>query len=297
MERTNLQYPFYFNTGGSNMRELCVTKITETVAALCKDANFRLGQDVLQAYERALQMEESETGKEILHQIIENSSIAKNEQVPSCQDTGVAVFFIEVGQEVHVIGGNLYEAIEKGVERGYAEGYLRKSMCDPFTRKNTKTNLPAIVHTEIVPGETLKITIAPKGGGSENMSTVIMMKPAEGEDGVVRNVVDWVKKTGPNPCPPIVVGVGIGGNFERCAYLAKKALIRPIGQRHIDPKLAGLEEKILGKINELGIGPMGLGGRITAFDVHIEYMPCHIASMPLGINIQCHASRHKEAII
>ena len=279
------------------MRELSVNKITETVAELCKEANFKLDRDVLQAYKKALDTEISGTGKEILQQIIDNAAIAEKESVPSCQDTGVAVFFVEIGQDLHITGGNLYEAIEKGVERGYAEGYLRKSMCDPFSRKNTKTNLPAIIHTEIVSGDKLKLTIAPKGGGSENMSTVMMMKPSEGEAGVILNVIEWVKKTGPNPCPPIIIGIGIGGNFERCAYLAKKSLIRPIGHRNPDHYLADLEERILTKVNELGIGPMGLGGRITALDVHIEYMPCHIASLPLGINIQCHASRHKEAFL
>ena len=279
------------------MRDLSVSIIRDTVTRLCKDANFRLSADVLDAYEKALQIEESETGREILRQILENAVIASGEEVPSCQDTGVAVVFVELGQDVHLIDGNFYDAVEAGVRQGYSEGYLRKSMCDPFDRKNTKTNLPAVIHTEIVPGDRVKITVAPKGGGSENMSTLIMMKPAEGRQGVIQNVIDWVKKAGPNPCPPIIVGIGIGGNFERSAYLAKKSLLRPIGIRHTHPDLAELETVILKKINDLGIGPMGLGGRVTALDVHIEYMPCHIASLPLAINIQCHASRHKEAIL
>jgi fumarate hydratase subunit alpha len=279
------------------IREITTELITQTVAQLSISANFNLGEDVLAAYRNALAIEDSPTGKEILRQIIENAEIAKKEEVPSCQDTGAAVIFLELGQDVHITGGSLINAVERGVEKGYSEGYLRKSMCDPFTRKNTRNNLPAIIHLEIVPGDKLKITVAPKGGGSENMSTVIMMKPSEGESGVIQSVVDWVGKAGPNPCPPTVVGIGIGGNFERSAYLAKKSLLRPIGQRNSDPKLADLEQKILDRINSSGIGPMGLGGRITAFDVHIELMPCHIASLPLAINIQCHASRHKEAVL
>ena len=279
------------------MRQINSRKITEAVVKLCQDANFDLAHDVTQAYQAAMDSEESPTGKEVMRQIIENAEIAHSERVPSCQDTGVAVFFVEIGQDVQVTGGSLRTAIEDGVRQGYLEGYLRKSMCDPFTRKNTTTNLPAVIHFDIIPGENFRIAIAPKGGGSENMSTVCMMKPSDGRDGVIRQIVDWVKKSGSNPCPPIVVGVGIGGNFETCAILAKKSLLRPIGQRHADPEIAHLEIEILSKINDLGIGPMGLGGRNTALDVHIEYMPCHIASLPIGINIQCHACHHKETVL
>ncbi len=279
------------------MRQIESSKITEAVVKLCQDANFDLSQDVVQAYHDAMNSEESPIGKEVMRQIIENAEIAQSERVPSCQDTGVAVIFIEIGQDVHVTGGNLRDAIEEGVRKGYLEGYLRKSMCDPFTRKNTTTNLPAVIHFDFVPGETIRIAIAPKGGGSENMSTVCMMKPSDGRDGVIRQVVDWVKKSGSNPCPPIVVGIGIGGNFETCAILAKRSLLRPIGRRHADPEVARLEIELLSRINDIGIGPMGLGGRNTALDVHIEYMPCHIASLPVGINIQCHACRHKETLL
>lgn len=279
------------------MRDIETREISEAVAHLCQDANFNLGDDIINAYNAALTIEESDVGKEVLRQIIVNADIARAEQVPSCQDTGVAVFFLEIGQDLHVIGGDLRSAIEQGVERGYREGFLRKSMCDPFTRKNTSTNLPAIIHVEIVPGDRLKIAIAPKGGGSENMSTVIMMKPSDGREGIIGQVVEWVRKAGSNPCPPVIIGVGIGGNFETCAILAKKAILRPVGQRHTCNDLAELEAEILNRVNNLGIGPMGLGGRCTAFDVHIEYMPCHIASLPVGINVQCHASRHKEIVL
>ncbi len=279
------------------MREITAQKITETVARLCMDANYHLSPDVMDAYAAAKLAEESPVGKEIMDQIIRNAEIAAQDDVPSCQDTGVAVIFVELGQDVHITGGDFYTAIEKGVEIGYKDGFLRKSMCDPFTRKNTGTNLPAVIHTKIVPGTSLKITIAPKGGGSENMSSVVMLKPSDGEEGIVNYIVEWVKKAGPNPCPPTVVGVGIGGNFEKSALLAKKALLRPIGIRHDNPAIAALEVKILDRINRLGIGPMGLGGRITSLDVHVEFMPCHIASLPLAVNINCHASRHKEAVL
>lgn len=279
------------------MREIKTVEITDAVARLCMNANYEMNSDVLDAYQRALHTEKSPVGKEILQQIIENAEIARNERVPSCQDTGVAVVFVELGQDAHISGGFLADAIEQGVATGYKEGYLRKSMCDPFTRNNTGTNLPAVIHYDIVPGDRLKITIAPKGGGSENMSCVKMLKPSDGKEGVVDFVVDWVKQAGPNPCPPTVVGVGIGGNFEKSAILAKKALIRPIGVRHDDPDLAELEQRILERVNNLGIGPMGLGGRITAFDVHVEYMPCHIASLPLAVNLNCHASRHESVVL
>ncbi len=279
------------------MKEISVEDISRVVAGMCMDANFALDENMLNTYSEALAQEKSAVGQEILNQIITNAEIARNEKVPVCQDTGVAVVFLELGQEVHICDGDLYKAISDGVEKGYRDGYLRKSMCDPFTRKNTGNNLPPVIHTEIVPGDKLKITIAPKGGGSENMSCVKMMKPADGRDGVVNFIVDWVLQAGPNPCPPTIVGVGIGGNFEKSALLAKKALLRPVGQRHSDPAIAELEIDIFEKIKKLGIGPMGLGGITTSFDVHVEYMPCHIASLPLAINLNCHASRHKSTIL
>jgi len=219
--------------------------------------------------------------------------------MPICQDTGFAVFFIEMGEDVRITGGGFEEAIYEGVRQGYREGYLRKSIVDDplFERKNTKDNTPPIIHLRLVPGDRIKIVFAPKGGGSENMSEVKMMVPADGEEGVKRFVVDRVRRSGGNPCPPVIVGVGIGGTFEHVAYLAKKALLRPVDSHHPDPRFAKLEDEILEEINKLGIGPMGLGGRTTALAVHIETHPCHIASMPVAVNMQCHAARHKEAII
>lgn len=281
------------------MKEINVSKIIETVEKLCIEANYYIGKDVTECMKASLDQEESPVGKEILNQILENNVLAAEKQIPMCQDTGIAIVFLEVGQEVHIVGGSLQEAIQEGVRQGYEKGYLRKSMVyDPIVeRKNTKDNTPAIIHTEIVPGDEMKITIAPKGAGSENMSELRMMTPSDGLDGVIQFVVDRVKRASGNPCPPVVVGVGLGGNFEQSALLAKKALIRPLGSRHSDSALAELELTLLKKINLLGIGPMGLGGRTTALDVHIEAMACHIASMPVAINIQCHASRHKTAIL
>lgn len=281
------------------MREVKAEQITEVIKDLCMNANYNLGDDVLQALQKAVELEESPTGREILGLILENARIAKEEQVPICQDTGFAIFFVELGQEVHIVGGGFEEAINEGVRQGYTEGYLRKSIVDDpvIDRKNTGDNTPAVIHTQIVPGDKIHITIAPKGGGSENMSEVKMMKAADGIEGVKDFVVDRVKRSGGNPCPPIVVGVGIGGTFEKCALLAKKALLRPLGDRHPDPRFAEVETELLRRINDLGIGPMGLGGRVTALDVHVEVFPCHIASMPAAVNTQCHASRHKEAII
>jgi fumarate hydratase subunit alpha len=281
------------------MREVKAEQITEAVKGLCMEANYSLGEDVVQALEQALELEESPTGREILELILENARIAKEEQAPICQDTGFAVFFVELGQNVHVVDGDFEEAINEGVRQGYTEGYLRKSIVDDpvIDRKNTGDNTPAVIHTQVVPGDKIRITIATKGGGSENMSEVKMMKAADGIEGVKDFVVDKVKRSGGNPCPPVVVGVGIGGTFEKCAMLAKKALLRPLGQRHTDPRFAEVETEILRRINNSGIGPMGLGGRVTALDVHVEIYPCHIASMPAAVNMQCHASRHKEAVI
>ena len=279
------------------MREVDVGVITETVESLCMEANFDLGQDVLDAFKKAQAVEESPAGVEILKQLEENASIARRERVAICQDTGIAVVFVELGQDVHLVGGDLNSAINEGVRRGYKEGYLRKSLCHPFTRANTGDNTPAVIHVKIVPGEKVKLTVAPKGGGSENMSRVTILTPAAGKEGIVEYVVQRVKESGPNPCPPTIVGVGIGGTFENAALLAKEALLRPIGSENRDPELAALEAEILERINKLGIGPQGLGGRTTSLAVHINMMPCHIASLPLAVNIQCHAQRHKEAVI
>jgi len=281
------------------LRELSVSTIVETVAGMCEEANIYLGEDVSGALKRSLEVEESPTGKEVLKQLIENLEIAKNEQIPICQDTGFAVFFVELGQEVHLVGGTLEEAINAGVRKGYTDGYLRKSIVkDPlYDRTNTGDNTPAVIYTDIVPGDKVKISFAPKGGGSENMSAIKMLKPADGEEGLVDFVVNQVKTAGPNPCPPIVVGVGIGGTFDRVAVLAKKALFRPVGQPHPDSKYAELEQKILDKINNLGVGPQGFGGRVSALAVHIETYPSHIASMATAVNINCHASRHVERVV
>ncbi len=281
------------------MRELAASIVSEHVAEMCQEANLYLGDDVLQALQNSYEREESPTGKEVLRQLIENVEIAKNEQIPICQDTGFAVFFVELGQEVHLTGGTLKEAINAGVKKGYTEGYLRKSIVDDplYDRKNTGDNTPAVIYTDIVPGDKVKIYFAPKGGGSENMSTVKMLKPADGEEGLIDFVVEHVKAAGPNPCPPIVVGVGIGGTFDRVAVGAKKALFRPLGQPHPDQRYAELEQKILNKINDLGVGPQGFGGRTFALAVHIETYPSHIASMAAAVNINCHASRHRERVI
>jgi fumarate hydratase subunit alpha len=279
------------------MREIHVNAIQEKVRELCIQANTDLGEDVLQAFDRAMEKEESPLGVEILKELKENAWIAKEEKVAICQDTGFAVIFIELGQDVHLVGGGLREAIFEGVRQGYRDGYLRKSICHPFTRANTGDNTPAIVHTEIVPGDKIKMIVAPKGGGSENMSRVVMLAPSDGTDGIKRYVVQRVKESGSNPCPPTIVGVGIGGTFEQAALLAKKSLLRPLGSKNPDPELQKMESEILTEINKLGIGPQGLGGRTTSLAVHIFMMPCHIASLPLAVNIQCHVQRHKEAII
>ncbi len=279
------------------MREINVNLITEKVRDLCMKANTDLGEDVLQAFDRAMEKEESPLGVEILKELKENARMAKEENVPICQDTGFAVVFVELGQEVHLVGGNLNEAVQEGVRQGYRDGYLRKSICHPFTRANTGDNTPAIIHTELVPEDKIKITVAPKGGGSENMSRVTMLTPSDGIEGIKRFVVQRVKESGSNPGPPTIVGVGIGGTFEQAALLAKKSLLRSLGSKNPDPELDKLESEILTEINHLGIGPQGLGGRTTSLAVHILMMPCHIASFPLAVNIQCHAQRHKEVVI
>lgn len=279
------------------MREIGFEKIVETVSRLFIEANTELGEDVLDAIRKAKDMEESPTGKEVLTELLENARIAKEEQVPMCQDTGLAVVFVEMGQDVHIVGGHLYEAIQEGVRRGYRDGYLRKSACHPFTRANTGDNTPAIIHMELVPGDRLKIIAMPKGGGSENMSAVAMLTPSVGKPGIMDYVVKRVKEAGSNPCPPVIVGVGIGGTLEKAAILAKRALLRRLGSSNPDPELDQMERELLERINDLGIGPQGYGGRITALGVFIEMMPCHIASLPVAVNIQCHAARHKEAVL
>ncbi len=279
------------------IREISTREIIKAVRDLSMDANYNLGNDVLLALNQALEKEDPGTAREVIKELIENARIAREEKVPICQDCGLAVVFVEIGQDVHIIGGDLRQAINEGVRQGYTDGYLRKSACHPITRKNTGDNTPAIIHLQIVPGDRMRIILAPKGGGSENMSRVDMLTPAAGIEGVKDYVVRRVKESGPNPCPPTIVGVGVGGTFERSAILAKKALLRNIGDRNPDPELAEIEEEILTRINRLGIGPMGYGGNSTSLDVFLEIEPCHIASLPVAINIQCHAARHKEAVI
>jgi fumarate hydratase subunit alpha len=281
------------------MREINVDIITNAVEKLCIDANYYLPEDVKRALEDAVEKEESPLGKEILTDILKNQDIARRNDVPICQDTGLAVLFLELGQDVRLVGGDLNEAINRGVSQGYINGYLRKSSVDdPFIeRKNTGDNTPAIIHTTIVKGDKIKITIAPKGGGSENMSALLMLKPSDGVKGIKKFVLDTVENAGSNPCPPVIVGIGIGGTIEKTTLIAKKALLRTLGEHNANPKVAKLEKELLEEINNLGIGPQGFGGRITALAVNIETFPAHIASMPVAINIQCHAARHKEVII
>jgi fumarate hydratase subunit alpha len=280
------------------MKEIHAKEITVAVEQLCIDACTKLGDDWWQALDKALSQEESPLGKDMLRIVKENANLAATTGEAICQDTGTAVVFLEMGQDVRITGGHLYDAVNEGVRHGYVNGYLRKSVVnDPLLRKNTGDNTPAIIHVDIVPGSSLKITVAPKGAGSENSSGLKMLKPADGKDGVIRYVLEVVEAAGPNACPPIVVGVGLGGNLEKSALLAKKALLRPLGKRHSQPHVAELEEEILERVNSTGIGPQGLGGRITALDVHVETYPTHIASLPVAVNIQCHASRHAEAVL
>jgi fumarate hydratase subunit alpha len=280
------------------MRPIDAQVITDAVAELCRRSNFELGEDVLRALKDAVSAEESPVGKEVLSRLVENAEIARDEQVPMCQDTGLTVVFAEVGQDVHITGGSLQDAINAGVAKGYGEGYLRKSIVrHPLDRVNTGDNTPAVIHTEIVPGDRLRLIVAPKGGGSENMSGVRMLKPSDGVEGVKRFVVELVEAAGSNPCPPIIVGVGIGGTMEKAAILAKKALLRKVGEHSPNPTDAALEDELLDLVNSTGIGPAGLGGRITALAVNVETYPCHIASLPVAVNIQCHAARHEEAVL
>ncbi len=275
------------------MREIEVKQITEAVKKLCIDANHFLSKDMEDALVKAQSTEESELGKKIFAQLRENLDIAGKDMIPICQDTGMAVLFVKVGQDVHFVGGDLTEAINEGVRRGYTEGFLRKSVVsDPLIRKNTGDNTPAIIHYEIVPGDKVEITCAPKGFGSENMSRVFMLKPADGEEGVKNAIVQAVMDAGPNACPPMVVGVGIGGTFEKCAIMAKQALTRKAGEHSDIPYIADMEKEVLDRINASGIGPAGLGGRITALAVNINTYATHIAGLPVAVNICCHVNRH-----
>ena len=281
------------------MREIDVTTITDTVARLCQEANLYLPEDVLDALKQARQKEVSPLGQEVIDQLTENATIATKEKMPLCQDCGYTVVMREVGQDIHIKGGSLEDAVAEGVRRGYGQGYLRKSIVRrPFSaRVNTTDNTPPVVHTDIVPGDKLKIVVMPKGGGSENMSRLGMLSPSQGRQGVVDLVVNAVSQAGSNPCPPVIIGVGIGGTSEKAMFLAKKALLRKVGQPSDDAEVAELEKELLTRINDLGIGPQGLGGTVTALAVHIEVFPAHIASLPVGVNIQCNSARHKEAVL
>lgn len=278
------------------MKKITADKITETVRELCMHATTKLEPDVVEALKKAAEAEKSPLGRDVLAQIVTNFEIAEKEDAPMCQDTGISVFFVEVGQGV-TIDGSLTDAINEGVRRGYEDGYLRKSVCHPLTRVNTGDNTPAIIHTRIVEGDELKIKFAPKGAGSENMSRLKMFKPSEGLPAVKDFIVEAVTEAGGNPCPPVILGIGIGGNFEMSAIMSKEALYRKLGTDNPDPELDKLEKELLQKINSLGIGPMGFGGVITALAVHIKSTYCHIASLPVAINVQCHAARHKEAVL
>ena len=280
------------------MREIQAQQIMDVVERLCIEANEQLPEDIKNAIHRCRACEDWEIAQGVLDQIITNFEIAGEERVPICQDTGMACVFLEIGQDVHITGGDLREAVDEGVRRGYDKGYLRKSVVrDPVRRGNTGDNTPAMLYTEIVPGEQIKVTVGPKGFGSENMSAIRMFKPSAGIEGIKDFILETVENAGPNPCPPMVVGVGIGGTFDKCALLAKKALMRSTEERNPDPYYAALEEEMLEKINQLGIGPQGFGGRTTALALNIETMPTHIAGMPCAVNINCHVTRHKTQVI
>lgn len=280
------------------MKEINILAITEVVEQLCMKANYDLNSDILEALRRGACNEESETGRLLLSQLVENADIASREQIAICQDTGMAVVFIDIGQDVRVTGGSLEDAINEGVRRGYGKGFLRKSVVSsPLKRVNTGDNTPAVIHYNIVEGDSLKITVAPKGFGSENMSGVRMLKPSDGVEGVKAFIEEMVEKAGPNPCPPVIVGVGIGGTMEKAAILAKKALLRPVNRHNDDDDIRRLEEEMLDRVNRLGIGPAGLGGRLTAMAVNIEVYPTHIAGLPVALNMGCHVTRHAEAVL
>jgi fumarate hydratase subunit alpha len=283
----------------TRVRDVHVDEITRTVAELCQRATHELPEDVVAGLRKAEQSERSPLGKQVLIEILDNVDIAKREMVPLCQDTGTTVVMCEVGQDVHVVGGSLSEAINRGVSKGYTEGYLRASMvAHPFSsRVNTKDNTPAVIHTEIVPGDKLEITVVPKGGGCENMSRMQIMLPSRGKEGITEFVLRTIEESGGNPCPPLVVGVGVGGSAEYCMYLAKKAITRPVGQQSDDPETAEFERELLAKVNALGVGPQAVGGVNTAMAVNIETYPTHITSLPVAVNLQCHSARSKRATL
>jgi fumarate hydratase subunit alpha len=277
------------------LKQIHYEDIVENVSVMCQEANYDLGNDIITAFKSSIKTETSETGRNILSQLIDNANIASSERVPMCQDTGVAVFIVEIGREIMVTGGSLTEALNEGVRKGYEEGYLRHSIVeDPLSREKSKDyNAPAVIHVELVEGDHLTVHMSAKGGGSENMSRLSMLTPADGIEGIKEFILKTVEEAGPNACPPLVVGVGIGGNFELSAYLAKKSLFRPIEHRHPKPHVAKLEKELIKEINNLGVGPQGMGGSTTALDVKVEIAPCHIAALPVAVNLNCHASRHK----
>ncbi|MFY9569241.1 MAG: fumarate hydratase [Acetivibrionales bacterium] len=280
------------------MREIDVSHIIDTVERLCMQANYELNSDIMHALEEGINREGSDTGRRVLSELVENARIAARERIAICQDTGMAVVFIELGQDVHIKGGSLRDAVNEGVRRGYEKGFLRKSVVsDPFERVNTEDNTPAVIHYDIVEGDRIRVTVAPKGFGSENMSGLRMLKPSDGIEGVKAFILETVDKAGPNPCPPVVVGVGIGGTMEKAALLSKKALLRPVDRRNEDERISRLEEEMKELINGLGIGPAGLGGGLTALAVNMEVFPTHIAGLPVAVNISCHVTRHAEAVI
>jgi len=279
------------------IREIRTSRITDTVKRLCLEATTTLNSDMIEAFEKGLSMETSPQGKEIFRQLADNARIAREESISLCQDAGMAVVFIELGQDVHLAGADLIEAVNQGVRQGYAEGYLRPSTLDPISRRNYGDNTPAILHLEMVPGDRVKIHVLPKGFGGENMSRVVLFHPGAGLEGVREFVVNRIREAGANPCPPLIVGVGVGGNFEKCAIIAKRSLLRPVGRPHPDPEVAQLEAELLREINRTGIGPQGLGGRVTALAVHVETFPTHIGSLPVAVNLQCHSHRCKSAVV
>lgn len=280
------------------IREIGVGELTRQIREMCIQANHFLSEDMVRAMKGAAQREQDPLGKKILRQLEENLTVAGEEMIPICQDTGMAVIFMEIGQDVHFTGGDLGAAVEEGVRQGYTEGYLRKSVVgDPLIRENTRDNTPAVLHTTIVPGDQVTITVAPKGFGSENMSRIFMLKPAQGVEGVKRAILDTVREAGPNACPPLVVGVGIGGTFEKAALLSKQALTRPVGEHAKEAHIRSLEEEMLEKVNGLGIGPAGLGGNVTALAVHIDTYATHIAGLPVAVNLCCHVDRHVKRVI
>ncbi len=280
------------------IREIHVEKVITAVKELCIESNCIISPDIEKALHQSIPREQSEVGREVIGQIIKNAELANIKQMPICQDTGMAVVWIEIGQEVHIVGGSLEEAIHEGVRQGYKEGYLRNSVVgDPFERKNTNDNTPAIIHYEMTLGENLCITVAPKGFGSENMSRIYMLKPSDGLEGAKKSIIQTVDEAGSNACPPMIVGVGIGGNFEKAAILAKKALLRPVGIYSPKPHISAVEKELMQSINNLGIGPQGFGGNITVLGVHIETYPTHIAGLPVAINISCHVTRHASKIL